>query len=415
MKRTPRTLWLLAFCQSVLMMGQSLVLTAAPWVAPALAGNSDRATWPAACQFCATLLTVVPAALLMKRIGRRAGFLLGSVLGIAGAVLAAAGLQGGSFVLFCIGMVFNGALHGFATYYRFAAIDAAREELRGNAVSCVLLGGVAAAFAGPLFADWSMDLPGTTRFTGSYLGLALLDALAFVALLFTQIPEPAARAPAASRPLAAIALQPRYVIAALTTMLAFATMNLLMTAAPLTLHQHHHPFTDTAFVIQWHLVGMFAPSFFTGSLVTRFGAARVMQWGATLLAGCAALGLVSAALWTMWLAMLLLGIGWNCLFVASTTLLSQAYTPSEQTKAQALNDFLVLGTITVTALSSGPLAARWSWPMLTAAVWPAVLAIVIAIAWLRRCAAAPASAAAPDDAPAAVLPAVTFPLTKEFR
>lgn len=391
-----RNVFLLALAQATMVTGQSLMLSAAPFIGLALASSPALATLPIGVQFAATLATVVPAAFLMKHLGRRPGFLLGAALGIAGSALAAYAIGIGSFVLFCAGLALNGTYNGFGTYYRFAAADAAGPLLRARAISYVLAGGVLAAFLGPNLARWTQHALAGADFTGSYLALAVVCALAFVALLFVRIPAPTAEERRSrGRPFGAIARQPAFLVAVLGGMISYGVMNLIMTSTPLAMHAHQYRFADAAFVIQWHVVGMFAPSFVTGSLIARYGVLNVMQWGAALCALCVAVNLASTALWAMWLALVLLGVGWNFLFVGGTTLLTETYRPEERAKTQSLNDLLVLGTTTVTAFSSGPLHHLFGWSALNTFVVPLLALVALALLWLkrRREAATPAAAA----------------------
>ncbi|MBI3897968.1 MAG: MFS transporter [Gammaproteobacteria bacterium] len=384
MNTAKRNVVLLAICQATLMIGQSLMLTAAPWVGLALTGDKTLATLPIGVQFGVTLLTVMPAAFLMKHIGRRPGFVIGAVFGVIGSILAAYGIWHGQFVLFCLGLGLNGVFNGFGTYYRFAAADAAGPDYRSTAISYVLAGGVVAAFVGPNLANWTADLA-TAKFSGSYLSLAAVYLIALVALMFVDIPPPTSEERRGrGRPMWEIARQPAFMVAVIAAMFGYGIMSLIMTSTPLTLHDHNYSFGETAFIIQWHLVAMFAPSFVTGRLIKRFGVSKIILLGTIFYVGCVLLNLLSTDFWAVWLALVLLGLGWNFLFVGGTTLLTDTYTPEERAKTQALNDFLVLGVVTATAFSSGPLHYKLGWQALNMSVVPLIVAIVIAVAWLRR-------------------------------
>jgi MFS family permease len=380
-----RNVLLLALSQATMMTGQSLMLSAAPFIGLALASDASLATLPIGVQFGATLATVMPAAFLMKHLGRQPGFLLGALLGIAGSTLAAYAIWIGSFALFCAGLAFNGMHNGFGTYYRFAAADAAGPAFRSRAISYVLAGGVLAAFLGPNLARWTQHALPQAPFSASYVSLALVYLLAFSALLFVRIPRLSAQErQRRGRPYREIARQPAFIVAVLGGTISYGVMNLIMTSTPLAMHAHHYPFEDAAFVIQWHVVGMFAPSFVTGGLIARYGVLNVMQWGAVLCALCVGVNLASTELWAIWLALVLLGVGWNFLFVGGTTLLTETYRPEERAKTQSLNDLLVLGTTTLTALSSGPLHHVFGWSALNAAVVPLIALIALALLWLKR-------------------------------
>ncbi|MFL6623962.1 MAG: MFS transporter [Sulfurifustis sp.] len=389
----PKNVFLLAVCQATMMTGQSLMLAAAPFIGLTLAPTRAAATLPIGLQFAATLATTMPAAFVMKHIGRRAGFLIGAVLGIAGSLLAAYAIWAGNFVLFCAGLMLNGMFNGFGTYYRFAAADAAGPDYRAQAISYVLAGGVVAALLGPNLARLTAGILPTTPFTGSYLALVAVYIVTLITLLFVDIPAPTAAERAASGgPLAALVRRPAFAVAVLGGMIAFAVMNLIMTSTPLAMHDAHYAFGDAAFIIQWHMLGMFAPSFVSGRLIARYGTLPIMQCGAALLALCAGIDIASQALWAIWLALVLLGIGWNFLFVGATTLLTGTYAPEEKAKAQALNDFLILGTTTATAFFAAPLHYHFGWSVINAAVIPLIVGVAAAVLWLqRRNAAVPAA------------------------
>ena len=375
---------LLALCQAAMMTGQVLMLATAPFIGVMLASDKSLATLPIGIQLSATLVMVMPAAFIMKRTGRRLGFMLGALFGVIGAVLAACALVISSFELYCAGLALTGFFNAFGTYYRFAGADAAGPEYRSAAISYVLAGGVIAALLGPSLARWTADVVLNAPFSGSYLSLAAVYASTFVALLFVQIPRPTLEERSAYvRPLAQIAKQPTFLVAVIAAMVGYGAMNLVMTATPLAMHEHHYFFGDAASVIQWHVLGMFVPSFFTPILITRFGLLKVMRWGAMLCMACIALNVFSMTMWAISLALIVLGIGWNFLAVGSSTLLTQASAPQEKAKTQAVCDFLTLVTTTLTAFSSAPLHQRYGWSLVNFSVVPALALIVLAISWLR--------------------------------
>jgi MFS family permease len=376
---------LLATGQATMMTGQTLMLTAAPIIGLSLTDNPALVTLPVALAFLAMLLTSLPAALLMKHIGRRAGFLIGTVLGILGSLLAAYAIWTNDFVLFCAGLAVNGMLSGFGTYYRFAAADAAGPEYRARAISYVLTGGVVAAMLGPNLANWTKDAIGGAPFTASYLSVIAIYAVALIALAFVRIPTPtAAERRSDGRSYAAIARQPAFVVAAIGAMLGYGVMSLVMMSTPLAMHDHGHPFGDTAFVIQWHILGMFAPSFVTGRLIARHGALTVMLWGALLCGVCVAINLASTGVWALTAALMLLGVGWNFLFIGGTTLLTETIRPEEKAKTEGMNDFLILAVVTTVTFSAGALHHHLGWALVNVAVLPLLAVISAAVFWLKR-------------------------------
>jgi len=389
MTHAHRTVWLLAVCQALLRTGNTLMITTSALVGASLAPRPDLATLPLALQFFATMLTTIPASASMRRLGRQPGFILGALFGIAGALSAAHAVQVGVFDWFCAGSALIGVANGFGNFYRFAAIDVASEDYRSRAVSYVLAGGVAAAVTGPNLANWTRDVVAATPFYASFLGLALVHLAAVVVLAFVRVPRPpAALLRSSGRPFSAIVRQPVFIVALLGAMLGYGIMSLVMTATPLAMQHYAHGFGDAAFVIEWHALGMFAPSFVTGHLIRRFGVLRVMTWGALCMAGCVGANLAGTTTGTFWLALVLLGVGWNFLFVGGTTLLAEAYTTSEEAKVQAINDFIVFGTVTFASLSSGALLESWGWRAVNLGVVPPLLVVFAALVWLRRLRAA---------------------------
>ena len=384
MQSMKRNVFLLAFAQAMMMTGNSLIVATSSLVGFLLAEDKSLATIPLALQFFATMLTSIPASFVMQRLGRRNGFLLGLLLGMLGAVGAVMAILHHDFWLFCLSTMLVGMFNGFAIYYRFAAADASTEDYRARAISYVLAGGVLAAFLGPNLANWTNGLLGTPEFAGSYATLLGVYALSVIALFFLDIPRPGRQVVRAhGRPLLTIAGQPAFIVAVLAGMLGYGIMVLVMTATPLAMKGHAHDFSDTAFVIQWHVFGMFAPAFFTGTLIQRFGVLNVLLWGALLNLACVGINFLGTDVWHFWLALFLLGVGWNFLYIGATTLLTETYTEAEKAKSQALNDFIVFTTVTLASLSAGWLQHHHGWQAVNAGVLPAILLVLLAVVWLR--------------------------------
>jgi MFS family permease len=393
--RAKKNVAVLAVCQALFNSGGVIAVALGGLAGFNLAGDKTLATLPVTMFVGGTALATVPASLLMGRIGRRLGFMLGAGIGALAAAAAALGIMVGSFALFCLGSFGMGVYSGFAHYYRFAAADSASAAFKPKAISLVLAGGVAAGFLGPEIAKHTKDLIALHVFAGTYLAAAALALVSLVLLSLVDAPPPtAAEAAAGRRPLAAIARQPVFMMAALSGMVGYGFMNLLMTATPLAMTQHYHfHFDQAATVIQWHVVAMFAPSFFTGALIARFGVLNIIMTGVAINLVCVAAAMSGVEFENFWASLTLLGVGWNFMYVGGSTLLTECYRPAERAKTQAANDFLVFFTVAVSSLSSGALLHRGGWTTILVLALPwlglagiATLALILA----RRRAAGPA-------------------------
>lgn len=375
----------LATCQALGMSCMALSITITALVGKGMAPTPALATLPLALQFVAMAAMTIPASLLMGRYGRRAGFTLGSLLGTAGGVISCIAVFLADFWLFCLGAAFLGAFATHVALYRFAAADVAGPALRARAISYVMVGGLASAVLGPELSKWTKDLFTPIEFAGGYAGVAVLAFLTLVLVQFAALPQPLSRHERAQgRSLGQIVRQPALVVAVLCAMVAYGSMNLIMVSTPLAMIACAHPFETAAFVIQWHIVGMYAPSFVTGHIIQRLGALPVISVGGLLIIACVAINMTGVEVMQFWGALVLLGVGWNFMFVGGTTLLTETYRPEEQARVQAFNEFMVFGTTAVTALASGAVftVAGWQWVNLGTVI-PVVLATVAAV-WLGR-------------------------------
>ncbi len=375
---------LLALCQALAMTGNIILFTIATLIGYSLAEDKSLATFPLALQQLATMSTTIPASLLMNRFGRQLGFIIGVFVGLSGASLGIYAVFWGSFPVFCLANLLFGVFNGFAGFYRFAAADAASEAFRSRAISFVMAGGVLAALLGPVLATWSKDLFKTALFAGSLASIVGLQLLTLVVLQFVDIPQlsPTERKET-GRVLSVIVQQPIFIVALLGSMLGYGVMAMIMTATPLAMVAHSHSFDSAAFVIQWHVLGMFAPSFITGYLITRFGVLNIILCGVILNALCMTVNLIGTEFLNFWIALLLLGVGWNFIFIGSTVLLTEAYTPAEKSKTQAFHDFLMFGFVTLTVFSSGRLLDSFGWKGVNYASIPMLLLMLAAILQLR--------------------------------
>jgi len=371
----------LALCQVFFNSGNSILAVTSALVGFQILGDDKTlATVPVAAMVIGTALATVPASFIMRRVGRRAGFRLGALIGLIGAAVASGSFYIGGFWMFVAGTFLIGMNTAFGQQYRFAAADVASEEFRGKAISLVLAGGVVAALVGPEIARFTVDIVPEHNFLGPYLALMVLLVITMGVLGFVDIPKDhglAASEP--QRPLLEIARQPTFIVAALSAVVGYVVMVLLMTATPIAMLQHSHDFVDTKFVIQWHVVAMFAPSFFTGFLMARFGKLNVIFAGVVILAGSVAVALAGTGLVHFWLALFLLGLGWNFMFIGGTTLLTDTYRPSERAKAQALNEFLVFGSVAIASLSAGVLLQFFGWNAVNYGAIPLLVIATVAL------------------------------------
>lgn len=383
-RRQRRNVLVLALCQALYMSGTSLVMTVTALAGSQLAAVKSLATLPLSVQFVATMAATIPASLLMKRFGRRAGFLVGAAAGVAGAALSVAALTAHSFILFCLGAALIGVLNGFAVYYRFAAADAADPSFKAKAISLVMAGGVAASFVGPNLARITAQAWPGADFAGSFAAMIGLHLATALLLLAIDIPRPSAEERRETgAPLGQLLRRPALLVAMGVALGGYAVMNLVMTATPLSMVAHHHSFDAAATVIQWHVFAMFAPSFFTGHLIARFGVHAVIAAGAALIFGCVAVNLTGIGFPHYLVALMLLGVGWNFMFIGGTALLGTTHSPAEKARVQGINEFAIFGAVALASLASGAVQHGLGWVAVNLAVAPVMIAALVAALWLK--------------------------------
>ena len=378
-----RNVFQLALAQALMMSVNSLMVTSGAIIGSQLAASQTLATLPLALHLMANMLTTIPASLTMRRIGRKAGFLLATVIGLGGGAVGVYGLYRESFLLFCLAAISTGIYTGFGNYFRFAATEVTRPENKNTAISYVMAGGVLAAVIGPNLANLGKDFLAVS-FAGTVLAVVVLYSLNGINILAMKLPRPGdTDTRQTTRPMRRIAAQPAFIVAVASGAIGYGVMSFLMTATPLAMmHGHQHDFGDVAFVIQWHVLGMFVPSFFTGHLINRFGAARIILAGVSMIVACITLNLSGTSVMHFWAALLLLGVGWNFMFIGGTSLLTETYTAAESAKAQAFNDFVVFSTAAATSFGAGVLLHWLGWQLINYAVIPFVLLAILAHAWL---------------------------------
>ncbi len=374
-----RNVLLLAVCQALYISGTSLMIATAPLIGQMLADDPGWATFPLAAHHGGVMIATIPASLLMRRIGRRAGFMLAAVIGSVGALIAVQALDDQSYWGFCLGVFVVGWFHGFAVFYRFAAADTASPDFRPKAISLVLAGGLLAAVIGPELAKHTLHWLDPVVFAGSYLSLIGLYALSFCLVAFVRIPKLSAEERSHSgRPLLEILRQPACIAAILAAAIGYGSMSLVMTSTPLAMKFCGFDFSDSASVIQLHIIGMYLPAFFTGHLVSRFGARPIIVIGVALIALCAAVALAGVDFVHFAVALFLNGVGWNFMFVGGSSLLTEVHTPSEKAKLQGVNDFVVFAAIAASAMFSGRIFEDFGWDWLNIGILPMMTAALLA-------------------------------------
>jgi MFS family permease len=383
MEKQIRNVLVLSSTQATLQITGATMTAVTGLAGYALAADKSFATVPLTFYVLGSAITTIPASLLMKSVGRRAGFQIGTAIGMCGGALCSAAIFLASFWMLCVGMTVMGMYTAFGKYYRFAAADAARYDFRAKAISLTLAGGIVGGVVGPEMAKRTVDLFADHLYLGSYLSLIFVCMLAMLVLARLDIPKlPEHELNAAGRPLGSIMRQPVFVVAVLASMLSYGIMNLMMTSTPLAMRAHDHHFNDAAFVLEWHMIGMYGPSFFTGSLINRFGVLSVILAGIVLLFVAIVSALAGTALLNFWMALFMIGLGWNFMYVGGSALLTECYTPSERAKTQAAHDFLVFSTMAVSSMSSGMLLNKSGWHAVNYGAAPFLVLATAATLWL---------------------------------
>jgi MFS family permease len=383
MRKQYRNTLVLSGCQATLQTSGATMIAVTGLAGYALATDKALATVPLTCYVVGSAITTIPASFLMSSIGRRAGFQVGAAIGIGGALVCALAIYLASFWLLCAGMMVMGVYTAFGKYYRFAAADAVDGDFRAKAISLTLAGGIVGGIVGPELAKHTTAFSQTEPYLWPYISLAFVCLLAVLFLMRLDIPKlsPHEREDA-GRPLSQIMAQPVFIVSALAGALSYGIMNLMMTSTPLAMRAHDHHFNDAAFVLQWHMIGMYGPSFFTGHLINRFGVLNIIMAGIVLLLACVAVALSGTTLINFWTALFVLGVGWNFMYVGGSALLTEAHTPAERAKTQAANDFLVFVTMAISSMSSGMLLHQGGWHTVNYGTIPFLVIAAAATLWL---------------------------------
>ena len=378
-----RNVWLLVASQSLGGAAPPIIISLGGIVGQMLASDPSLSTLPVSLYNLGLALSTIPAAVLMRRLGRRAAYVLGALLGSVSGLIATYGVVQGDFATFCVGTAMAGFYGACVQSYRFAATDAVEPSQRAKAISRIKVGGLVAAVIGPQVVIWTRDAWPMAPFAGSFLGQAGLALLALPLLWMLRAPPPqAAVAEGTARPLGTIARSPAFVVAVTAGVVSYGLMAFIMTAAPMAMVGCGHTVGEAALGIQWHVLAMFAPSFFTGHLIARFGKIAITALGLVLIAASGLLALAGLELLHFWGSLILLGIGWNFGFIGATAMVTDTYTPAERAKVQALNDFLVFGTVAVASFGSGRLLNTSGWETINTLMLPLIAVVLVMLGWL---------------------------------
>lgn len=374
----PISVWGLAIAQALLTTGNILLVAVSALIGKQLASHPALITLPVALQFLGLIMATLPAAHLMQKMGRKVGFILGNCIGLFGTWVALQGLEANSLMHFATGTFLIGMAIGTGQQYRFAALDVCSVEQRPRAISMVMAGGILAAILGPNLAIWSRQWFDGNPFVGAFYGLFIIYVLALILISSLPLAAPIkSSVKQATRSYRELFKQPLLVAAIASGAIGYAIMVLLMTATPIAMQQDEFPFSNIAWVIQWHVLGMYAPSFFTGGLIRRFSSRSVILWGCAILILCIVVNVMGNSYWHYLTGLLLLGVGWNFTFIGATHLLTFTYEPAEQGKVQGINEFLVFTAAALGSLLAGVGVDKLGWAWLNIASLPPV----ILVAW----------------------------------
>ncbi|HMI11017.1 MAG TPA: MFS transporter [Bradyrhizobium sp.] len=376
----------LAAAQALTGANSAVIFATGSIVGATLAPSIALATVPLSMYVVGLAAGTLPTGAISRACGRRVAFIIGTGCGVLTGLLGAFAILRGSFVLFCCATFLGGLYGAVSQSYRFAAADGASAAFRPKAVSWVMAGGVFAGVLGPQLVQWTMDIWPPYLFAFSFVVQAVVALIAMAVLAGVDAPKPAPSDLHGGRPLLDIVRQPRFIAAAFCGIVSYPMMNLVMTSAPLAMKMCGLSVSDSNFGIQWHIVAMYGPSFFTGSLIARFGAPRIVAFGLSLEAAGAMIGLSGITAMHFWATLIVLGVGWNFSFVGASALVLETHRPQERNKVQAFNDFLVFGMMAVGSFSSGQLLANYGWSAVNVVVFPPVLlglAVLVAASFAK--------------------------------
>jgi predicted MFS family arabinose efflux permease len=380
-----RNALVLASAQALAGGNNTVIVATAGIIGTMLAPDKGLATLPISIMVFGMWLGTLPVGMLARRYGRRFALQTGTVVGAISGLVCCFGVLSASFGIFLLGAFGCGLYSAAHQSYRFAATDTASDTYKPKAISFVLAGGVVAAIIGSTTVIVSKDLWAPHLFAATFIAQSALALLAGLVLTQLKSPPPAPRHQRnEGRPLSEIVRQPLFIAAASCGVVSYVIMNMVMTSAPIAMVDCGHSVTDSTLGIQWHVLGMYAPSFITGYLILRFGVFRIVGLGLALLLVAAGLGIAGQTVAHFWAGLALLGMGWNFAFIGATTLVTDCHRPEERNKVQAFNDFLVFGTMALGSFASGEMLALLGWASVNATAFPPVLAVAVLLAWVAR-------------------------------
>jgi MFS family permease len=381
-KLARRNAMVLAAAQALAGGNNTVIVSTASIVGAVLAPEKGLATLPITCMVLGMWVGTLPVGWLARRFGRRFALQIGSIFGILSGLISYTAVMQGLFWLLLLGTFFGGLYAAAHQSYRFAAADTASEAYRPKVVSWVLAGGVFAALIGPQIVIFTKDLLPPHLFAASYLGQSVCALIAAGVLTLVKVPPISAGRIERARPLPEIVRSPRFIVAVACGVASYSMMNMVMTSAPLAMVGCGHSVTDATLGIQWHVLAMYAPSFFTGGLIARFGVERITGIGLALIALTAVVGISGITVAHFWSGLMLLGVGWNLSFIGATTMVTQCHRPEERNKVQAFNDFLIFGSMAVSSFSSGQLLAHFGWQSVNEVIFPTIFIAGALLAWM---------------------------------
>ena len=379
-----RNIALLSGAQAIAGSAQGMVMAVGALAGASLSIDPAFATVPTTIMIIGVALMAGPAAIILHRVGRTRGFVLGAGIAAAGGLLAAFGLYLQSFLVFSGAMLLIGAAGAFGQQYRFAAADSVPPDMKARAVSWVMLGGVLAGFLGPRLAAMTADAIAGAPYAGSFIALAGVCCVSVMILVFTRLPKGEPKRPASQtgRPLKVLIREPDVFVPVLTGMASYALMTFVMVAAPLAMvFICGHSTGDAANAIQWHIISMFAPSFVTGSIINRIGTHLTAAMGLLLILASAAIALSGTTTLHFDIGLMFLGVGWNFGFIGSTVMLTRAYRPEEGARVQALNEQMVFGVMALASIGAGVLLNTFGWEAINMMVMPVITAMLLLLLW----------------------------------